>query len=190
MIRKVLLEFIHESAHMQRWNDHIRPKGFTELDKQAQKMIIAYVLARFQAEEGSEPVDWRAIIEGGLFELLHRIVLTDIKPPVYYELMARHGRQINTWVLTELKPRVDCLGSGFYQRMEAYFTEPDCCMLEKKILKAAHFLATQWEFQIIRNLNSNIYGLEETEARIANEVEEHYDLIGVQKIVLDRKSVV
>lgn len=188
MIRKVLLEFIHESAHMQRWNDHIRPKGFTELDKQAQKMIIAYVLARFQTEESNGTISWRAIIEGGLFEFLHRIVLTDIKPPVYYELMARHGKQINTWVLAELKPRVDCLGSDFYRRMEDYFAEPDCCLLEKKILKAAHFLATQWEFQIIRKLNSNIYGLEETETRIANEIEEHYDLIGVQKIALHKKA--
>lgn len=32
-----LIEFIFEAAHIQRWNDHIRPQGFTELDKQAHK---------------------------------------------------------------------------------------------------------------------------------------------------------
>ena len=41
-----LIEFIFEAAHIQRWNDHIRPQGFTELDKQAHKMMIMYVLAR------------------------------------------------------------------------------------------------------------------------------------------------
>ena len=51
MLRKPLLELIYESAHMQRWNDHIRPKGFTELDKQGHKMIIAYMLAKFEEDE-------------------------------------------------------------------------------------------------------------------------------------------
>ncbi|CUH94985.1 hypothetical protein P22_1054 [Propionispora sp. 2/2-37] len=188
MIRKTLLEFIHESAHIQRWNDHIRPKGFTELDKQAQKMVIAYCLARFEEGARDARINWRGIIEGGFFEFLHRIVLTDIKPPVYHELMASHGKQLNTWVLAELEPRIECLGQEFRDRFAQYLTDPNCWRLEKKILKAAHYLATHWEFQIIRNLNSNIYGLDETQARIENEIEEHYDLIGVQKVSLGKKT--
>ena len=35
MLNKVFVEFLYEAAHIQRWNDHIRPNGFTELDKQA-----------------------------------------------------------------------------------------------------------------------------------------------------------
>ena len=47
MITKSLIMLIHEAASIQRWNDHLRPwTGFTELDKQAHKMIYAYVLGR------------------------------------------------------------------------------------------------------------------------------------------------
>lgn len=41
MLNKEFIEFLYEAAHIQRWNDHIRPNGFTELDKQAHKMIIS-----------------------------------------------------------------------------------------------------------------------------------------------------
>ena len=44
MLTKSFIEFLYEAAHIQRWNEHIRPMGFTELDKQAHKMMIVYVL--------------------------------------------------------------------------------------------------------------------------------------------------
>ena len=45
MLNKVFVEFLYEAAHIQRWNDHIRPNGFTELDKQAHKMMILYAVS-------------------------------------------------------------------------------------------------------------------------------------------------
>ena len=86
VLSKSLLEFIFEAAHIQRWNDHIRPQGFTELDKQAHKMMILYVLARYEEKEHGADLNWQVLIEGGIFELFHRIVLTDIKPPVFHAL--------------------------------------------------------------------------------------------------------
>ncbi len=189
MIKKALVEFLYESAHIQRWNDHMRPKGgFTELDKQAHKMIIAYVLAKFESEDRKAAVSWRRLIEGGLFEFLHRVRVTDIKPPVFHELMARHGAELNRWVLDELGGKVDSLPDDFAGKFKLYLTDPEYSALEKKILKAAHYLATDWEFQMIYQLNAHIYGVEETKTRIANELEEHYDLVGVQKIGLGRKT--
>lgn len=75
MLTGQLLELIYEAASIQRWNDHIRPpQGFTELDKQAHKMIFAYVLGKFEEDSGSGlEFDWIRLIEGGLFEFLHRI---------------------------------------------------------------------------------------------------------------------
>ncbi len=188
MIRKAFIELVYESAHMQRWNDHIRPKGFTELDKQAHKMIIAFVLARFEEDDRGADINWVNLIEGGIFEFLHRICLTDIKPSVFHELMSTHGDKLNRWVLHELQPKIDCIGEEFYRKFEKYLTEAAYFHKEKKILRAAHYLATNWEFQIIHNLNSNIYGLEETKARIDNEIEDHADLVGVQKIWLGKKT--
>lgn len=52
MIKKALLETIYDSASMQRWNDKIRPVELRELDKQAHKMVIAYVIGKIEEREG------------------------------------------------------------------------------------------------------------------------------------------
>ena len=187
MIRKELLELLFEAASIQRWNDHIRPEHFTELDKQAHKMVYAYVLAKIEETDHGAVIDWPGLIEGGLFEFLHRIVLTDIKPPVYYRLMAEKGEQLNRWVLEKLREKVTDLQTDLLTRMNHYYLKPEYSSLEKRILKAAHYLATNWEFKIIYRLNEGLYGLEETRAAIANQIEEHYDLAGVQKITLGKK---
>ena len=188
MIKKELLELLYEAASIQRWNDHIRPEHFTELDKQAHKMVYAYVLAKIEEADHGTVIDWKRLIEGGLFEFLHRIVLTDIKPPVYYKLMAEKGEQLNNWVLEKLKDKVSNLQVDLLAMMKEYYFTSDRVSHEKRILKAAHYLATDWEFKIIYRLNEGLYGLEDTRASIANQIEEHYDLAGVQKLALGKKT--
>jgi len=188
MIRKPVLELLHQGAHMQRWNDHIRPQGFTELDKQAQKMIIAYVIAKFEENERDITIDWRDLIEGGLFEYLHRVILTDIKPPIFHQLMKEQGDELNKWVIGQLQEYLEYVEGDFYEKFREYFFNEEYSKTTKKILRAAHYLATNWEFKIIYNLNSGIFGIEETKARIEAELEEHYGLIGVQKLILNRKT--
>ena len=41
MITRPLLEQIFEAASIERWNDHPHPAVFTELGKQAHKMVAA-----------------------------------------------------------------------------------------------------------------------------------------------------
>ncbi len=191
MIKKELLELLFEAASIQRWNDHIRPEHFTELDKQAHKMVYAFVLAKIEEADHGTDIDWVRLIEGGLFEFLHRIILTDIKPPVYYKLMAEKGEQLNSWVMEKLEEKVPGLRGSrvdLLARMEQYFSLSKRANLEKKILQAAHYLATNWEFKIIYRLNEGLFGLEETKAAIANQIEEHYDLAGVQKLSLGKKT--
>ena len=55
-------------------------------------------------------------------------------------------------------------------------------------MRASHYLATNWEFGIIYRLNEGLYGLDETRTRIANEIEDHMDLAGVQKIEMGKKT--
>ena len=188
MIRREMLELLFEAASIQRWNDHIRPEQFTELDKQAHKMVYAYVLAKIEEADRGAAINWRGLIEGGLFEFLQRIVITDIKPPVYHKLMAEKGDQLNRWVLEKLKERISDFSIDLHAMMETYFFHTGNNILEKKILRAAHYLATNWEFKIIYRLNEGLYGLEETKAAIANQIEEHYDLAGVQKLALGKKT--
>lgn len=188
MLTKNFLEFLYEAAHIQRWNDHIRPGGFTELDKQAHKMMILYVLARHEEDDHGAQINWRVLIEGGIFEFLHRNVLTDIKPPVFHELMRVQGKQLNSWVYDELQRRIPDIDAEFMDKMRQYFDDASYYPKEKKLLRAAHYLATQWEFEIIYHFNQGIYGIEETRQAIESEVEDHFDLSGVQKLALKGKT--
>ena len=190
-LEKANLELIYDAASIRRWNDHIRPgNGFTELDKQSHKMVFAYVLAKFEESDRKAKINWLKLIEGGIFEFLHRIVLTDIKPPIFHMLMEKKGDKLNNWVLEQLRDKhgFSRIKNGFFEKMSAYFNDPENSYLEKRILKAAHYMATNWEFEIIYNLNRSIYGLEDTKEEISNEIEEYYDLAGVQKLMLGKKT--
>lgn len=183
-----LIQFVFEAAYIQRWNDHIRPQGFTELDKQAHKMMILYVLARYEEQDHGASLNWQVLVEGGIFEFLHRVVLTDIKPPVFHELMEKSGARLNQWVYKELVRRVPSLaGSLFMAKMEAYL-DGDSHPLEKQLIRVAHYLATEWEFRIIYRMNQGIFGVEEIRERIADNIEDHYNLAGVQKIAMNGKT--
>lgn len=168
MIKKSLINLIYETASIQRWNDHIRPYvGFTELDKQAHKMFYAYVLAKC---EGTDHVDMQKLVEGGLTEFFHRSILTDIKPPIYHKLMAEKGPQIDEWVIEQLAPKIKGIGGDFFDRLCRYLREDEYAALEKKILKAAHYYASSWEFNIIYPMNSETHGIEQVKAGVLRDL--------------------
>lgn len=181
-----LVKLVFGAAHIQRWNDHARAHNFTEIDKQSHKMVIAYVLARYEEDQGNK-VDWLKIIEGGIFEFLHRIVLTDIKPPIFHLLQKKHKATIDSWVVEQLKPLLDTLPTGVTERFIDYLALDTHACFEKQILQASHYLATKWEFKFIYDLNRNLYGIEETKASLEAEIEHYYELSSVRKIVLYKK---
>jgi len=189
VISRDMLELLFRPASMQRWNDHIRPHtGFSELDKQAHKMVFAYMLARTEESDRDRRIDWQKLIEGGIFEFLQRGVLTDLKPDIYHSLMEQKSQELNEWVIRQIEPSIIGIEGGFLPKLANYFSKKNYAPFEKRILNAAHYLATSWEFEIIQHLNQGFFGLEETKQNIANEVEEFYDLAGVQKIVLGKKT--
>jgi putative hydrolases of HD superfamily len=183
-----LIERFYEAASMNRWNDHIRPVELTELDKQAHKMVIAYVLAKFEESDRDIEINWQNLIEGSIFEFLHRTILTDIKPPVFHKMMEEKADDLNNYVIDQLNMDMDGLGKHFKENFKKYFFDHNYAKIEKRILKAAHYMATNWEFKIIYHTSPFIYGIEETKESIENQIEDHYDLIGVQKISLEKKS--
>ena len=157
MINRSLISTMYETASIQRWNDHIRPAtGFSELDKQAHKMFYAYILTKC---EGEDKVDMQKLIEGGIAEFFQRTILTDIKPPIYHKLMKEKGIQINDWVIEQLRPCMEGIGGGFFERLEKYLRDDNYACLEKKILKAAHYRASNWEFDIIYPMNKSTYDI-------------------------------
>lgn len=188
MVKRAFVDRLFDAASIQRWNDHVRPVEFTELDKQAHKMIIAYVLGKLEEDDRQAEVDWQQLIEGGIFEFLQRVILTDIKPPVFHKMMKEKGNEINELVFGKLKGEIRDIKGGFAEKFRCYFLDKNYSRFEKRLLMAAHYLATNWEFQIIYNAAPFIYGIDKTKEEIENQIEDHYDLIGVQKISLRKKS--
>jgi len=188
MITKGILERFYEAASIQRWNDHARPGELVELDKQAHKIMIAYLIAKFEENDRGVNINWIKLIEGGIFELLQRVVLTDIKPMVFHKMMANKGKELNQYVINKIDKDIKPLAGNFKEKFENYLLDPDYAKVEKHILMAAHYLATNWEFKLIYHLNPFIYRIEKTKEEIENRLEDYYDLIGVQKISLQKKS--
>ncbi len=186
MIRKALLLKIFDAAYMQRWNDKIRPIELIELDKQAHKMVIAYFLGKF--EEDKPGFNWIDIIEGGIFELLQRIVITDLKPPIFYKIKedADKYKQLNEWVYKELEFILSPLGRDFCERFCSYFLRSDDT-LNKRILSAAHFYATKWEFNIIERANPDGYEIDAIRKNLQEKQERYYDLKGVDQLTKHSK---
>ncbi|MEW6115863.1 MAG: HD domain-containing protein [Nitrospirota bacterium] len=186
MIRKALLLKIFDAANMQRWNDKIRPVELRELDKQAHKMIIAYVIGKF--EEDQPGFNWIEVIEGGIFEFLQRLIITDLKPQIFYKIKEDRDKykQLNDWVYKRLAPSISSLGEDFSRRFREYFSDREDT-INRQILRAAHFYATKWEFDIIERANPDGYEIPEIKKNLQNQQEKHYGLKGIEQLALYSK---
>ena len=170
-----LLLKIYEAASMQRWNDQIKTIELTELDKQSHKMIVAYILGKCEEDLGARDtekvqIDWITVIETGIFDFLKRIVLTDLKPPLIYKIKEdkKKYRKLNQWVFERVSPFVGDLGRDFIEKLEKhlYSTEET---LETRIVNAAHFYITEWEFSIISQSSPRNFLFEEIDQSIKRE---------------------
>ncbi|WP_031480746.1 HD domain-containing protein [Maridesulfovibrio frigidus] len=187
-IRKSLLQLIFSGSFMKRWNDKLRPMELVEIDKQAHKMIAAWMLFTLNSEhlEPHEKVKLGSdIVEGGIFEYLFRMVITDIKPPVFYRIKENpeHYRKLTEWVLKQLRPRLMPLGQEFWKRLKAYHLNPDETSLSYRILAASHMYASYSEFKLLKHLNQpdeEIVGIEES---FRSRLESYSDLIGTQELL-------
>jgi len=185
VIKRRFLLKIFDSANMQRWNDKIRPVELRELDKQAHKMIITYVLGKFEKEKNSKDFNWINIIEGGIFEFLQRLVVTDLKPQLFYRIKQDPDKykELNKWVYKQVEPIISSIGSNFCKKFKNYLfdvTED----VNKRILSAAHFYATKWEFDIIERANPNGYEIAQIKSRLQKRQERYYDLEGIRQLAL------
>lgn len=176
-----ILYLLFNSANMHRWNDHMRPVDLTELDKQAHKAAIAWVLGRFEESAGNT-VDWRTVIEHTLFSFIQRSVLTDLKPQVFHRIASERKGPVNEFVMSEFDRLVPDSDPAFKERLVAYL-DSDRDSLEDRIIRAAHYLATRWEFRLIYDSNRSLYGIEQTREEIDEQIGQHTDLVGVRRIM-------
>lgn len=175
-----ILYLMFNSANMNRWNDHMRPVDLTELDKQAHKAAIAWVLGKFEESAGNG-IDWRVVIEHTLFSFIQRTVMTDLKPQVFHRIVAERRGPVNEFVISEFERLVPNSDPDLKARLTEYLcSEKDS--LEDRVIRAAHYLATRWEFQLIYDSNRSLYGIDQTREEIDEQIGQHLDLVGVRAI--------
>jgi putative hydrolase of HD superfamily len=186
MVTRQLIETIFHAAYMERWNDKIRPMPLIEMDKQAHKMVLSYILGKFEAEK--QAIRWERIIEGGIFEFLQRLVLTDIKPAIFYKIKgdSEKYKKLNEFVFQQLEPSISSLGSDFCNRFQSHFSATNDT-IEKRILSAAHFYSSQWEFSIVERSNPNGYDINDIRKDFHEKVEQYLDLNGMRNLILHDK---
>ena len=178
-----ILYLMFNSANMNRWNDHLRPVDLTELDKQAHKAAIAWVLGKFEESSGNR-MDWRRIIEHTLFSFIQRSVMTDLKPQVFHRIVAERRGPVNAFVVSEFDRLVPGSDQGFRQRLIDYL-DSDKDTPEDRVIRAAHYLATRWEFRLIYDSNRSLFGIDHTREEIDEQIGQHTDLAGVRAVLAD-----
>lgn len=189
-IRKGLLQLVFSGCFMKRWNDKMRPMELVEVDKQAHKMIAAWLLFELNSS-GMSPEEKNAlgedIVRGGIFDYLYRLIITDIKPPIFYQIKANpaHYQKLTAWVLEQLQPRVQPLGKDFWDGMCAHFERQVRRdeSLASRILDAAHLFASRWEFHLIKDMNTWDEEMEDIEDNFREGLEAHLDLTGVRQLL-------
>lgn len=128
-------------------------------------------------------------MEGGLFDYFYRLVITDIKPPVFYRIKENpeHYRQLTEWVLGELEPVVRPMNEDFWQRLVAYHSRPQHPeggpSLADRLLRAAHLYASKWEFNLIRPLNYFDEELRDIDSSFTEQLRAMDDLEGVPQLL-------
>lgn len=184
MINPKIIESIFSSASIQRWNDYPRMMELVELDKQAHKFIIAYFIAKLEKD-----VNYTHLIEAGIFEFLRRVVVTDIRPDVYHKALQQKGAELNKWVLSKLSDSLKDIDNGnFLKKFEDYLNDNTMYEKERFILKAASYLSTRWEFNIVYQTSSFLHDIDNVKKAVEEEIEDYYELIGVRKIALNKKT--
>ncbi len=179
-----ILYLFFDSANMHRWNDHLSPVDLTEMDKQAHKAAISWVLGKFEEKAGND-IDWRKLIEHQMFSFIQRSVMTDLKPQVFHRITQERREDVNVFVIGEFDRLVPDSDPEFRKRFVRYL-EDDPRSREDDIIRAAHYLATRWEFNLIYDSNRSLYGIDITRQEIDEQIDQHKDLMGVREIVKDR----
>ncbi len=186
-IRKSLLQLIFSGSFLKRWNDKLRPVELYEVDKQAHKMIIAWVLFSINSKglsKDEKKLLALEVIEGGIFEYLYRLIITDIKPPIFYRIKSNpvHYKQLTEWVFENLEPKIKPIGDEFWDRFKRYFLK-EKESLAKKILRAAHLYASEWEFNLIKSLNYFDEETKEIEENFRSQLTKFGEIRGVSELI-------
>ncbi|MFA6098426.1 MAG: HD domain-containing protein [Patescibacteria group bacterium] len=155
------LLYLYNAAFLKRWNDQVRAVDFREIDKQAQKFIIAYLIGKMSPVKS---FDWHKLIEAGVFEFLQRLTLTDFKPQLFHRI----EKDVKTYkeLINYSKEELDqyFIDKKFLDAYEKYLLDKiNAPTIYHRIMDAANYLASWEEFVVIQRTNPDGYDIAEIE---------------------------
>ena len=194
MINKALALKIFEGFSIQRWNDLIRPFDLIEMDKAGEKMMIAYVIGKFEEHKGVS-IDWEWMAYASLFDLLRKISLCDIKAPVQRLLKKEYTAEylrLDEWVLSQYRPLIN--DDELFSRFTIYVGQkaetlpiPASLVSSYRVLQAAHKYSTMRELQMLSVVNER-ERLVKIETELQAQIQPYLDLEGLQMMLTHQKT--
>lgn len=193
-MEKNLVFKIFEGFSIQRWNDLIRPFELVEMDKAGEKMVLAYIIGKFEENKGSK-IDWYWMIYASFFDLLRKIALCDIKAPVQQMLKREFPdeyHRLNEWVLNQYselitdKQLLKEFSEYVYQKSEK---QKNGESLNKtiRVYNAAHKFATIRELEMLSVVNEK-ERLSSIRTELEEEIQPYLEFEGLQKLMTHQKA--
>lgn len=190
MITKQLVLKLFEGFSIERWTDLVRPFELIETDKSGEKMVIAYLLAKFEENKG-HVIDWDYLMYASLFEFLKKIALCDIKSPLLRRIKNEYPQEyssLNDWVLSRYKDILT--DNDLFQRFSDYIhaqnEKKHTQSLTERIFTAAHKYSALREFEMLATVNES-FRLKSIERELNNDIQPYLDLEGLQLLMTKQK---
>ena len=191
---KQLILKIFEGFSIQRWNDLIRPFDLVEMDKAGEKMVIAYIIGKYEEKKGTK-INWKWMAYASLFDLLKKIALCDIKAPVQQMLKKEFTREymrLNEWVLKQYRQLItdDSLFSEFTIHIgqnSGSFALPEQLKDSVRVYNAAHKYSTIRELEMLSVVNEK-ERLSKIDTELKADIQPYLDLEGLQKLMTRQKE--
>lgn len=183
MCNRPLVLKIFEGFSIERWNDLVRPFELVEMDKTAEKTVLAYIIGKMEEKRGTV-IDWNRIIYGSFFDLLRKIALCDIKSPVQRMIREQYPEEyikLNEWVIDQYRSVLP--EDGILDMFSSYVLEkPDQSDITWRVLRAAHKFSTLREVEMLRMVNEPSR-LVSIDAFINADIQEFLDLRAMQLLM-------
>ncbi|MBR1912275.1 MAG: HD domain-containing protein [Treponema sp.] len=184
---------IFEGFSIVRWNDLIRPFDVVEMDKDAEKMVVAYIIGKYEESRGVK-IDWEWMIYASLFDLLRKISLCDIKSPVQRLIKSEYPDEfirLNEWVLEQYRKLIP--DKDLFSKFTLYIGKRSGSIPfeegqaeTNRIFRAAHKYSTIRELEMISAVNEP-ERLDSIRKELNADLQPFLDLKGLQLLLTKQK---
>ncbi|MCR5289646.1 MAG: HD domain-containing protein [Treponema sp.] len=186
MLDRDLVLKIFTGFSIQRWNDLIHPFPMIEMDKAAEKMVLAYIIGKYEEQKGNA-IDWEWMIYASFFDLLRKIAVCDIKSSVTHILKAQFPNEftkLHEWALNQYRSVIH--DDDLFSRFTLYIGQStgtiplnDVQKFTNRVYRAAHKFATLREVQMMACVNEPAR-LEKVTKDLQSDVQQYMDFEAVQ----------